>query len=194
MGLDAQALTTLTREKFAESLVDNQGKTGVATMSEASEVAKSVISTYQQALIEGNPLILSRIGHLVILDKSARPGRNPKTGEAYEISARRTVSLRKIPLKDKPYLKRQDMLARLRVALSDFSKLNIEAIYDVFHRFIQRVLDKKHRIEFRGFGVFYPVVREAGEVRNPRTGEKTRSEERVKISFRPSRELLGELN
>ena len=126
MGLDAQALTTLTREKFAESLVDNQGKTGVATMSEASEVAKSVISTYQQALIEGNPLILSRIGHLVILDKSARPGRNPKTGEAYEISARRTVSLRKIPLKDKPYLKRQDMLARLRVALSDFSKLNIE--------------------------------------------------------------------
>ena len=47
---------------------------------------------------------------------------------------------------------------------------------------------------FRGFGVFYPVVREAGEVRNPRTGEKTRSEERVKISFRPSRELLGELN
>ena len=79
MGLDAQALTTLTREKFAESLVDNQGKTGVATMSEASEVAKSVISTYQQALIEGNPLILSRIGHLVILDKSARPGRNPET-------------------------------------------------------------------------------------------------------------------
>lgn len=194
MGLNAQDLTTLTREKLAEALFENQPTTGIKTMADASVIAKSVVLTYQNTLIAGNSLMLSRIGHLVVLEKSARPGRNPKTGEVHEVSSRRTVSLRKTPKSNKPYLKRQDMLARLKESLSGHRKLKVEGIYDVFHRFIQRVLDKNHRVEFRGLGVFYPSVREAGEVRNPKTGERTQSEERVKISFRPSRELLRELN
>lgn len=106
------------------------------------------------------------------MDKKPRPGRNPKTGEAYEISARRTVSMRKAPQSEKPYLKRQDMLSKLRDALSGFENIDVVKIYNVFHDFIKNVEDKSHRVEFRGLGIFYPSVRAAGEVRNPKTGEK----------------------
>jgi integration host factor subunit alpha len=194
MGFDARDLTTLTREDLAQTLFKNKEKTGASTALEANKIAKTVILTYQSALLEGNSLALSRIGHLVILDKKARPGRNPLTGENFEVSARRTVSMRKTPQSDRPYLKRQDMLLKLKEALSGFEDVNVVGVYDVYHDFIKRVTDKLHRVEFRGLGVFYPAVREAGEVRNPKTGEKKFSKERVKIAFRPSKKLLSMLN
>lgn len=194
MHLNARDLTTLTRNDFAQVLFKSKEETGARTAIEANEIAKAVVLTYQNALLEGHSLALSRIGHLVILDKNARPGRNPLTSEDFEISARRTVSMRKTPQSDRPYLKRQDMLLKLEEALSDFEDVDVVVIYNVYHDFIKRVMDKSHRVEFRGLGVFYPTVRKAGEVRNPKTGEKTFSKERVKIAFRPSKKLLSMLN
>lgn len=194
MSLNARDLTTLTRDDFAQVLFKSKEVTGARTALEANEIAKAVVLTYQNALLEGHSLALSRIGHLVILDKNARPGRNPLTGEDFEISARRTVSMRKTPQSDRPYLKRQDMLLKLEESLSEFEGVNVVGIYNAYHDFIKRVMDKSHRVEFRGLGVFYPAVREAGEVRNPKTGEKTFSKERVKIAFRLSKKLLLMLN
>jgi integration host factor subunit alpha len=194
MSLNARDLTTLTRDDFAQVLFKSKEETGARTAIEANEIAKAVVLTYQNALLEGHSLTLSRIGHLVILDKNARPGRNPLTGEDFEISARRTVSMRKTPQSDRPYLKRQDMLLKLKDALSEFEGVDVVGVYNAYHDFIKRVMDKSHRVEFRGLGVFYPAVREAGEVRNPKTGEKTFSKERVKIAFRPSKKLLSMLN
>lgn len=45
-------------------------------------------------LANGREVKLSGFGNFYLNDKSARPGRNPKTGELVEISARRVVSFK----------------------------------------------------------------------------------------------------
>lgn len=44
------------------------------------------------ALARGESVRLSNFGHFQIRQKSARPGRNPKTGQSFPIHARRVVS------------------------------------------------------------------------------------------------------
>jgi integration host factor subunit alpha len=44
------------------------------------------------ALIRGESVKLSGFGNFLLRDKPQRPGRNPKTGEAIPISARRVVT------------------------------------------------------------------------------------------------------
>jgi integration host factor subunit alpha len=45
-------------------------------------------------LSEGHEVKLSGFGNLQLRDKSSRPGRNPRTGEDVEISARRVVTFK----------------------------------------------------------------------------------------------------
>jgi integration host factor subunit alpha len=49
------------------------------------------IDTFVELLSSGNHLKMSYLGDFVLQDKTPRPGRNPKTGEEYEISARRVL-------------------------------------------------------------------------------------------------------
>lgn len=51
----------------------------------------------QQTLATGEAVKLSGFGNLVVSDKAARPGRNPKTGEAVEICARKVVTFKAGP-------------------------------------------------------------------------------------------------
>jgi integration host factor subunit alpha len=57
--------------------------------------ARSHVDAFVESIIEilanGNHLKISHLGDFIQQDKSARPGRNPKTGEPYEVSARRVV-------------------------------------------------------------------------------------------------------
>ena len=45
-------------------------------------------------LVSGLDVKISGFGNFVLRDKKGRPGRNPKTGEDVEISARRVVTFR----------------------------------------------------------------------------------------------------
>lgn len=49
------------------------------------------IDTFADLLSAGNHLKMSYLGDFILQDKQARPGRNPKTGEEYEISGRRVL-------------------------------------------------------------------------------------------------------
>ncbi len=49
------------------------------------------IDSFTELLSHGNHLKMSYLGDFVLQDKTPRPGRNPKTGEAYEISSRRVL-------------------------------------------------------------------------------------------------------
>lgn len=57
--------------------------------------ARAHVDAFVEAIIDilaaGNHLKISHLGDFIQQDKSARPGRNPKTGEPYEVSARRVV-------------------------------------------------------------------------------------------------------
>lgn len=46
------------------------------------------------SLQQGGVVRLSGFGNFLLLDKEERPGRNPKTGEAIPVSARRVVTFR----------------------------------------------------------------------------------------------------
>ena len=45
-----------------------------------------------QSLVDGNDVKITGFGNFQIRTKAARPGRNPRTGEAIPIAARRVVT------------------------------------------------------------------------------------------------------
>jgi integration host factor subunit alpha len=64
------------------------------TQTEAKEFVNNFFDEIRSHLAEGLSVKLSGFGNFELRDKSARPGRNPKTGEAAVVSARRVVSFK----------------------------------------------------------------------------------------------------
>ena len=86
--------TTLTRAEIADRLV---GRVGL-TRQESSDVLERVLELISADLSKGNTVKLARFGNFVPLEKNPRVGRNPKTGEDAEISARRVITFRPSPM------------------------------------------------------------------------------------------------
>lgn len=61
------------------------------TQVKAEEAINAIFDEIKSALEQGDSVILRRFGSFQVRDKSSRTGRNPKTGEAAEISPRRVV-------------------------------------------------------------------------------------------------------
>lgn len=59
---------------------------------ESKEIVELFFEEIRKALERGENIHLSGFGNFDLRDKNPRPGRNPKTGDAYEISARRVVT------------------------------------------------------------------------------------------------------
>ncbi len=65
-------------------------ETGLAR-NKAEKAVEEVIKLIKETLSNGESVILRRFGSFQVREKRARIGRNPKTGEGAEISARRVV-------------------------------------------------------------------------------------------------------
>lgn len=65
-------------------------QTGLARQ-DADTAVETIIALIKGALAGDNPVILRRFGSFQTRVKNPRTGRNPKTGEEAEISARRVV-------------------------------------------------------------------------------------------------------
>lgn len=88
----------ITKADLAETLFDELG----LNKREAKEFVESFFEKVREALETGATVKLSGFGNFAVRDKSARPGRNPKTGEEIPISARRVVTFKASQkLKDK---------------------------------------------------------------------------------------------
>lgn len=61
---------------------------------EAKEFVNSFFDEIRSLLGKGLSIKLSGFGNFELREKAARPGRNPKTGEAATVSARRVVSFK----------------------------------------------------------------------------------------------------
>ena len=61
------------------------------TYVKAEEVVNAIFDEIKSALQQGDSVILRRFGSFEVRDKSARIGRNPKTGQQADIPARRVV-------------------------------------------------------------------------------------------------------
>ena len=89
-----------------DSLVSSQGKVTRATLAQVigdriglsnslcNDLVLSFFDTIKQSLIAGDTVKIQKFATFNLRSKKARPGRNPKTGEEVEVSARRVVTFK----------------------------------------------------------------------------------------------------
>ena len=81
---------TLTKADMVEHLYDEIG----LNKREAKDLVEMFFEEIKLSLEQGENVKLSGFGNFILRDKKPRPGRNPKTGEEVEVSARRVVTFR----------------------------------------------------------------------------------------------------
>lgn len=81
---------TLTRMDLSEAVFNEVG----LSRNESQELVESVLEHMSNALVAGSSVKISSFGTFNIRDKSARIGRNPKTGVEAEIPPRRVLTFR----------------------------------------------------------------------------------------------------
>src|SRR3989338_4715178 len=75
----------LTKAQLADLLFDQIG----LNKRESKDMIDAFFDLISQSLVEGKDVKLSGFGNFQIRTKAPRPGRNPRTGEAIPIKARR---------------------------------------------------------------------------------------------------------
>jgi integration host factor subunit alpha len=81
---------TLTRMDLSEAVFREVG----LSRNESAQLVESVLDHLSDALVAGEQVKISSFGTFSVRDKSARVGRNPKTGEEVPINPRRVVTFR----------------------------------------------------------------------------------------------------
>ncbi len=80
----------MTRADLAQEIFERVG----LPKREAQEIIEIILKTMMDALKEGETVKISGFGTFTVRKKTPRMGRNPRTGEEIEISARRVVTFR----------------------------------------------------------------------------------------------------
>ena len=83
-------MAALTKADLAEMLFEELG----LNKREAREIVEMFYVEISEALEKNNNVKISGFGNFELKDKKSRPGRNPKTGEEVDISARRVVTFK----------------------------------------------------------------------------------------------------
>jgi integration host factor subunit alpha len=83
-----ESSTTLTKAELADLLFERVG----LNKREAKDMVETFFEEIRFTLQRGDSVKLSGFGNFQLRDKPQRPGRNPKTGEAIPITARRVVT------------------------------------------------------------------------------------------------------
>ena len=88
--LDSLDTTALTKAQLADALFDQLG----LNKREAKDFVDAFFEVVLAELAKGESVKISGFGNFEVHTKSARPGRNPQTGEPVVIAARRVVTFR----------------------------------------------------------------------------------------------------
>lgn len=80
-------MPTLTKADLADALFKNLE----VSRPDALDLAESVLELVKATLVQGETVKLPGFGNFSVRDKQSRRGRNPKTGEEVEITARRVL-------------------------------------------------------------------------------------------------------
>ena len=83
-------MSALTKSEMADKLFEELG----LNKREAKELVEQFFEEIRICLENNEQVKLSGFGNFDLRDKRQRPGRNPKSGEAIPISARRVVTFR----------------------------------------------------------------------------------------------------
>jgi integration host factor subunit alpha len=86
-----QERRTMTKAEIIENV---RKKVDRLSKKEAAESVEAVFEVIKETLGRGEKIKISGFGNFVLHDKKARMGRNPQTGEAMPISARRVLTFK----------------------------------------------------------------------------------------------------
>ena len=81
----------MTKAEIVEALY---GDLGGLSKKDAAEIVEAVFDTMKDVLARGEKIKISGFGNFVVRAKKQRVGRNPQTGEAIAISARRVLTFK----------------------------------------------------------------------------------------------------
>lgn len=81
---------TLTRMDLSEAVFREVG----LSRNESAQLVESILDHVSDALVDGEQVKISSFGTFSVRDKTARVGRNPKTGEEVPINPRRVLTFR----------------------------------------------------------------------------------------------------
>ena len=87
-AVDSLESPALTKAQLVDLLFEHIG----LNKRESKDMVDAFFDLIAQSLIAGEDVKLSGFGNFQIRTKAARPGRNPRTGEAIPIEARRVVT------------------------------------------------------------------------------------------------------
>ena len=74
-----------------QDIINHVSSQANLSRAKAEEAVETVIRLIKESLSDGETVILRRFGSFQVKDKNKRVGRNPKTGEEAEITARKVV-------------------------------------------------------------------------------------------------------
>ncbi len=84
---------SVTKKDIADLLVEKID----VTHNQALSITNDFFDSIKDSLAKDEEVKLSGFGNFIVREKSARPGRNPKTGEQVMISARKVVTFKAGP-------------------------------------------------------------------------------------------------
>ncbi len=87
-AVDSLETPALTKARLAELLFEQIG----LNKRESKDMVDAFFDLVGNSLIDGDDVKISGFGNFQIRTKAPRPGRNPRTGEAIPIEARRVVT------------------------------------------------------------------------------------------------------
>ena len=90
IGEKKMVSTTLTRMDLSEAVFREVG----LSRNESADLVESVLTHMSDALVAGDHVKISSFGTFGLRDKTARVGRNPKTGVEAQIVPRRVLTFR----------------------------------------------------------------------------------------------------
>jgi integration host factor subunit alpha len=93
LALDTLENPALTKAELAEDLYAGIG----LSKRESKEIVEAVFDLMSEGLVANDDIKISGFGNFMVRKKTERPGRNPHTGEATLIAARRVVTFHASP-------------------------------------------------------------------------------------------------
>jgi integration host factor subunit alpha len=81
---------TLTKAELIDSVYEKVG----FSKKEAADLVELIFDTIKNTLAESKKIKISGFGNFVLRDKEPRTGRNPQTGQAITITARRVLTFK----------------------------------------------------------------------------------------------------
>lgn len=187
-------LETVSRKEIADFIRSTGCVDKEMLMENMELIVDDIVDVMADTLRNGTSIMLKNIGSLAVTHKAERKGvRNPKTGEETTVSSRNVVTLKKTYKTDNK-IGMAEICELVQEKNPEMRYKDVHAIFTQFLRPIANVEKGETRVEIRGLGVFAPSLIKPRNSRNPKTGERLISKEKIKTMFKCSTVIFDALN